>query len=176
MRCAAHSFQLLLADVSDTPLVRSAVSTMNNILGQCADMEVKKKLKSLQQASGRPEGKLPLIPVATRCLLLGDQCVPVAAINYCIIRWSTTIYAMERLLELRPFISIAIPNNPGVHFSPLHVHVLSHKSAGEADWHLLQRAVERLRPPATATQAVESDRATLLTVLRYMHSPHYIAY
>jgi hypothetical protein len=61
--------QLLLNDLNETPLVKAAEKTLTSILDQCEDREVQKKLKGLQAAANLGEGKLPIKPVATRCLL-----------------------------------------------------------------------------------------------------------
>ena len=37
LRCAAHTFQLLLGDLTDTPLVRGAVQTMESLLTTMED-------------------------------------------------------------------------------------------------------------------------------------------
>ena len=50
IRCAAHSMQLLLNDLNETPLVKAAEKTLTSILDQCEDREVQKKLKGLQAA------------------------------------------------------------------------------------------------------------------------------
>ena len=67
IRCAAHSFQLLLNDLEATPLVRAAVSTMNTLLEKCDDRGIQVSLKELQKVAGKGEGKLPIKPVDTRC-------------------------------------------------------------------------------------------------------------
>eukprot|EP00668_Euglena_longa_P006346 GGOE01007558.1.p1 GENE.GGOE01007558.1~~GGOE01007558.1.p1 ORF type:complete len:174 (-),score=7.38 GGOE01007558.1:646-1122(-) len=64
-------------------------------------------------------------------------------------RWSSKIYSMEVLLEIEPFVRLSIPNPPG-----------------DSDWGLLKRCVERLRPVVTATEDVEQDSASVVTVLR----------
>ena len=66
IRCAAHSIQLLLGDVSDTPLVAAAMRTMEAILEECQDNNTQDRLKAMQCAAGKPLGKLPLKPVETR--------------------------------------------------------------------------------------------------------------
>ena len=131
IRCAAHSFQLLLHDLESTPLVRAAMATTESVITYCSQREVEEKLKDLQKAAGKSEGKLPLKPVETR--------------------WSTKIYAMEVLLELRSYINLAMEEHPG-----------------EADWSPLAKAVDRLRPLASATEEIEMDNATLSTVLKHV--------
>jgi hypothetical protein len=37
------------------------------------------------------------------------------------------------------------------------------------EWGLVEKCIERLKPLATATEQVEADGATLLTVVRYNH-------
>ena len=59
------------------------------------------------------------------------------------------LYSMESLLNLKDFIGLVVPNPP----TP-------------TEWHLMTHCVERLRPLADATEEVESDAATLLTVAR----------
>lgn len=66
LRCAAHTFQLLLKDIEDTPLVRGAVQTAENVIEKMEDRELQIKLKDLQKAAGKGEGKLPIKSVDTR--------------------------------------------------------------------------------------------------------------
>ena len=54
---------------------------------------MEEKLKDLQKAACKSVGKLPLKPAQTR--------------------WSTKIYAMEVLLELRSYINLAMEEHPG---------------------------------------------------------------
>lgn len=63
----AHSFQLLLTDLSETPLVRNSMATLNRVLEFTEDPEIQKTLKELQRSAGRGEGKIPIKPVETRC-------------------------------------------------------------------------------------------------------------
>lgn len=66
IRCAAHSFQLLLKDVEDTPLVQAAMQTTEKVLRQTEGLEIQRKLKEVQKIDGAVEGKLPIKPVDTR--------------------------------------------------------------------------------------------------------------
>ena len=47
------------------------------------------------------------------------------------------------------------------------VRVVSTDGPGPADWSTMAKAFDRLRPIANATEEVEQDGATLLTVLKY---------
>ena len=67
IKCAAHTFQLLMADVSNTPLMKGAIATMEGVLEQLGDRDVQNTLKALQKAKTGNEGALPVKPVATRC-------------------------------------------------------------------------------------------------------------
>ena len=54
----AHSLQLLLADLEDTPLVRGSLQTMETLLETLEARELQIKLKEVQKAAGHGEGKL----------------------------------------------------------------------------------------------------------------------
>ena len=56
---------------------------------------------------------------------------------------------MEVLLELQAYIRLVVPEVPPAN-----------------EWTLMAKCVERIRPIATATEEIESDKATLLTVSR----------
>ena len=58
---------------------------------------------------------------------------------------------MEVLLELESFIRLVVPDAPPTN-----------------EWVLMGKCVERIRPIANATEDVESDSATLITVLRWV--------
>lgn len=62
-------FKLLLGDLEDTPLVRSATQTMDVLHDKLQDRDLQIKLKEVQKAAGKGEGKLPIKPVETRCFL-----------------------------------------------------------------------------------------------------------
>lgn len=130
--------------------MRSATQTMDGLLETLQDRQLQIKLKEVQKAAGKGEGKLPIKPVDTRCFERERFDIP------CFLppRWSTKIYAMKVLLSLKDYINLVVPNPPGT-----------------SDWTLMEKCVERLLPIANATEGVESDGATLETVTRYVSCP-----
>jgi hypothetical protein len=74
---------------------------------------------------------------------------------------------MEVLLELQPFLQLTIPDPPGVSLFVFAIPGMIFFQ-GEQDWASMRRAVERLRPVATATEDVEQDKAGLFTVNKYV--------
>ena len=111
IRCAAHSLQLLLKDLEGTPLVRSAVSTMEGLLERLENVELQDKLKLVQKvASGnKEEGCLPVKPVDTRCVYMHTWPTVPSLLCVCGRRWSSKIYAMERLIKLKPYLQLVLP-------------------------------------------------------------------
>ena len=133
-------------DLESTPLVRGAMATLESILSKMENREIQIKLKELQKAAGRGEGHLPVKPVDTRFSTPNRTFTFIPIYSP---RWSSKVFSMEGALSIQDFIKIAIPDAPG-----------------SADWGLMAKCVERLRPIADATAQVESDTATLLTVTR----------
>ena len=76
---------------------------------------------------------------------------------------------MESILSLEGYLRIVLPAPPGM-INPQkcshHHYIIT--SSGDQDWQSLRKAVERLRPVATATEDVEQDKATITTVLQYV--------
>ena len=73
---------------------------------------------------------------------------------------------MESVLDLKPYLQISLHAVPGEYLTTEKKKNGS-LCPGDADWATMQRCVDRLRPLASATEDVERDDATLLTVLKY---------
>lgn len=131
VKCAAHSFQLLLHDLEDLPPVRGALAAMDSVLQQCESREIQDKLLAVQVAAGKERGFCPPKPGETR--------------------WSSKVYAMERIISLKPYLNTVLTSPPT-----------------EAQWVMLRNAVDRLRPVADATEDVQMDSSDLMTVIRHV--------
>jgi len=104
IRCAAHSFQLLLKDLETTPLVRGSLAYMDTVLQTLEPPQMQDKLKELQKAAGKPQGKVPLKPVETR---YKNTWIKVVRFRN---RWSSKLHAMQVLVELKDFIQLLVPD------------------------------------------------------------------
>ena len=109
IRCAAHSVQRLLNDLENTPLVKTSLNTMGKLIAALDDPEKQDKLKQFQKTAsgGKEEGCIPIKPVETRCCDAPFFFFLTPPFVYH--RWSSQIYAMERLIRLKPFVTIVVP-------------------------------------------------------------------
>jgi hypothetical protein len=120
--CAAHLIQLCVLKALELPSIEPTVLTMEALLGQFRYKVNKLKLKNLQMAACNG---------AHLCL-----------IRPCDTRWSSHLFAAQRLLKLRSFVDMVFQQTPQF-------------------WAELAEIVRFLEPFQEATDLMQSDAATL---------------
>ena len=122
--CAAHLVQLCVLKSLELPSIEPVFETMVTLLRQFRAKALRLKLKAMQEAG--PTG-------------------PGSALNLlrpCDTRWSSQLYAAQRLLRLRSFVDIVLPQEAQF-------------------WADIISIIRFLRPFQIATDVLQSDRATI---------------
>ena len=122
--CAAHLVQLCVLKSLELPAIEPILETMVALLRQFRSKVLRLKLKAMQEAG--PSG-------------LG---APLNLLRPCDTRWSSQLYAAQRLLRLKSFVDIVLPQTPQF-------------------WADLISICGFLKPFQVATDVLQSDRATL---------------
>ena len=122
--CAAHLIQLCVLKSLELPSIEPILEAMVALLRHFRAKAARLKLKALQEAG--PSG-------------------PGSALNLlrpCDTRWSSQLYAAQRLLRVKSFVDIVLPQEPQF-------------------WADLISVIRFLKPFQVATDVLQSDRATL---------------
>jgi hypothetical protein len=126
--CAAHLIQLCVVKSLELPAVEPIFETMESLLRQFRAKKQRLKLRALQEVAPGPGGPRPNAPLNL--------------FRPCDTRWSSQLYAAQRLLRLKSFVDIVIPQESQF-------------------WADLASLIRFLKPFQTATDILQSDRATL---------------
>ena len=124
--CAAHLIQLCVLKSLELPSIEPILETMEALLRQFRAKKQRLKLRALQEAAPAPASPGSVLNLLRPC----DT------------RWSSQLYAAQRLLRLKSFVDIVIPQESQF-------------------WADLVSVVRFLKPFQTATNLLQSDRATL---------------
>ena len=126
--CAAHLIQLCVVKSLELPAIEPIFEAMESLLRQFRAKKQRLKLRALQEVAPGPGGPRP------------DP--PLNLFRPCDTRWSSQLYAAQRLLRLKSFVDIVIPQESQF-------------------WADLTSLIRFLKPFQTATDILQSDRATL---------------
>ena len=133
--CAAHLIQLCVNKALELPVIEPLFTSMECLLRQFRLKEPRLKLKNLQVANPLKATTANGIPIIYGLLRPQDT------------RWSSWLYAAQRLLMLRAYIEIMNPQEASF-------------------WSGLTELVIFLKPFQVATDVMQEDGATLFNVWR----------
>ena len=133
--CAAHLIQLCVNKALQLPLIEPVFSAMEILLRQFRTKEPRLKLKNLQIANPLRATAASGIPVVYELLRPQDT------------RWSSWLYAAQRLLMLRAYVDLVVCQETSF-------------------WVGLEEMVIFLKPFQVATDVLQQDGSTLFDVWR----------
>jgi hypothetical protein len=122
--CAAHTVQLCVLKALDLPAIDPILTTMEALIRQFRYKVNRLKLRQVQQAATG----------ASLCL-----------IRPCDTRWSSQMYAAERLVKLKAFIDLVLPQT-------------------SAFWYELEQVINFLKPFQFATDMMQTDTCCLYDI------------
>lgn len=128
--CAAHTVQLCVLKALDLPVIDPILTTMEAVIRQFRYKVNRLKLKQVQQAAVG----------SSLCL-----------IRPCDTRWSSQMYAAERLLKLKTYIDLVLPQT-------------------STFWYELEQLINFLKPFQLATDVMQKDNSCLYDIyLQFKH-------
>jgi len=131
--CAAHTIQLVVKQVIELDTFDKTLDAVRTLISHFEQKKSERqRLRELQRAAGQHEYSL---------VKANDT------------RWNSQLYACIRILKLRPFLTLILPQT-------------------EAFWADLQLLIEFLSPFQGATDVLQRDSATLHDVWMQMHVLH----
>lgn len=122
--CAAHLVQLCVLKALDLPVINPVLSTMEGLIRQFRYKVHRLKLKQVQLAAAG----------TSHCL-----------IRPCDTRWSSQMYAAERLVKLKTFIDLVLPQT-------------------SLFWCSLEQVINFLKPFQLATDVMQKDTSCLYDI------------